>query len=59
MLSMVLGFFLASRLPVAAIVAITIALELFVLYMIRDNLTLNTLMLIYPLETVKHRQAAV
>ena len=50
---MTLGFFVASRLPVWASVALVIAFELFTLAMIRDNLTLNVLMLVYPLDAVK------
>lgn len=54
--SMVAGFYLASRLPVRATVASTVALELFVGFMIHDNLTLNILMLIYPLDIVRRWQ---
>jgi hypothetical protein len=51
-LAMAFGFFLAARLPISAIIAIAVALEFFTLAMIRDNLTLNVIMLIWPLETV-------
>jgi len=52
-----LGFWLASRLPVWASVAIVLAMELFVGWMIRDNLTLNVLMLVWPLDSVRAWQA--
>ncbi|PTD22139.1 DUF2585 domain-containing protein [Sphingomonas fennica] len=50
---MVLGFLLAWRLPVAATVALAAALELLALWVIRDNLTLNVLMLLWPIEAVR------
>jgi Protein of unknown function (DUF2585) len=56
-LAMVVGFLAASRLPVWPIVALTVAMELLVLFFIRDNLTLNIIMLIYPLDAIKHWQA--
>jgi hypothetical protein len=55
--AMWLGFWLAARLPVWLSVAIVLALELFVGWMIRDNLTLNVLMLLWPLESVKAWQS--
>ena len=56
-ISMMVGFVAAFRLPVWAIVLTTIAFELFVLWAIRDNLTLNIIMLVYPLESIRHWQA--
>ena len=58
-LAMVAGFFLAARLPVRVTVAVTVATELLLAYWIRDNLTLNILMLIYPLEAVRRWQSGL
>jgi hypothetical protein len=54
---MVLGFLAASRMRWGVTVAIAIVFELFTLWMIRDNLTLNVLMLVSPIEAVKEWQA--
>jgi hypothetical protein len=54
---MALGFWIASKLPWKASLALAISFELFTLYMIRDNLTLNVLMLVWPLEAVRQWQA--
>jgi hypothetical protein len=57
MLAMVLGFVLAAKLPVWLIVVAAVAMELFTGIMIRDNLALNILMLVWPLDTVRDWQA--
>jgi hypothetical protein len=51
------GFVAASRLPVWSVVALTIGLESFVAYFIRDNLTLNIIMLIYPVDAIRRWQS--
>ena len=56
---MVLGFLLAGRLPVWLVVALGVGLELFTTVMIRDGLTLNVLMLLWPLDAVKAWQGAI
>jgi len=51
------GFWMASLAPVALSVGAAVAMELFVGFMIRDNLTLNVIMLAYPIEAIKRWQA--
>ena len=58
-LFMAAGFLAASRLPVWATVAIAVGLELFTGFMIRDNLTLNIIMLIWPLDVIREWQVAL
>jgi len=56
-LAMILGFWLASRLPVWATVALIILFEAATIWLIRDGLALNVLMLLYPLDSVAAWQA--
>jgi hypothetical protein len=48
-----IGFLMAARLRVAASIALIVAVELLMLALIRDNLTLNIVMLVYPIEAIR------
>jgi len=56
-LMMCLGFLAARKLPVWAAILLLIVLELVPLYAIRDNLTLNIWMLLWPNDTIRSWQA--
>ena len=56
---MTLGFLLASRLPAWASVALALGLELLTLWLIHDNLTLNVVMLLWPIDAIRTWQGAV
>lgn len=51
--AMAAGFLIAWRVPVALTVGALVAVELFLAAHIRDNLTLNVIMLIHPFEVIK------
>lgn len=56
-LAMMGGFFLAARLPAVATVSLAVFFEIFTGFMIRDNLALNIIMLLWPLDSIKAWQS--
>jgi hypothetical protein len=54
---MSLGFLIARRAPIWASIALAVGFELLTLWTIRDNLTLNVLMLVAPVDAIKVWQA--
>ena len=57
--AMILGFWLASRLPVWVNVSLALAFEAVTILWIRDGLALNVLMLLCPLDAVRDWQAGI
>jgi len=54
--AMTLGFWIARRSAILVTVGLVVAMELLVAAIIRDNLTLNIIMLLYPIEAIKQWQ---
>jgi Protein of unknown function (DUF2585) len=55
--AMIIGFFVARRLPVMITIALIVVFEIGVGWIIRDNLMLNVLMLVWPMDWVRAWQA--
>ena len=56
---MAVGFLAAWRLPVWLTVSLAIGFELLTAYVIRDNLTLNVIMLVWPVQMILDWQSGV
>jgi hypothetical protein len=54
--AMMLGFWMARKAPAWVSIGVVVVLEVVLLLIIRDNLTLNILMLIHPFEAIKQWQ---
>jgi hypothetical protein len=54
--AMMIGFWIAKRGPIWTTVTLVVVIEIALAVVIRDNLSLNILMLIHPFEAIKHWQ---
>jgi hypothetical protein len=54
---MIAGFTIARLAPAPLVVAAAILMELVALYVIRDNLTLNVIMILHPVDAIREWQA--
>ena len=57
-LSFVAGFYAARKLGLWWSIAILLVVELAMLWLMRDNLTLNVLMLLWPIDAIRNWQSA-
>ncbi len=55
-IAMIAGFWIAAKKPIWFSVALYIFIEVSLAILIRDNLTINIIMLIHPIEAIKHWQ---
>jgi hypothetical protein len=58
-LAMVLGFFAAARLPISVVILLALAAEIGTGLIIRDNLSLNVIMLLHPFELIRQWQSGL
>ena len=56
-LAMVIGFYLVKKLKLKYSIILILFMEIMCLFIIRDNLTLNVINLIYPLEVISNWQS--
>jgi len=55
-IAMIAGFVIAAKKPIWMSIALFLILEIALAVIIRDNLTINIIMLIHPMEAIKHWQ---
>jgi len=55
--SFVLGFFIARKLGLWRSIAVFVTIELLMLFLMRDNLALNVLMLLWPIDAIRKWQS--
>jgi uncharacterized protein DUF2585 len=56
--TMIFGFVLASLLPTWGVVVLALTIEIALAFLIRDNLTLNIVMIVHPFDAIKTWQTA-
>ena len=58
LIAAMIGFWIAWKFHWKLVLVLVVAIELLCLCFVRDNLTLNILMLLHPSDTIKHWQLA-